>query len=216
MSNGWQVGIDIGGTFTDVVAFQSNKGAIFQAKVRSQPEDPIASLLAALDAVGIDWEQVDDLMHGTTMVTNAIVENKLDETALVATEGFTDTLAIGRQNRRYLDRLELPPKREPQVPEALRIGVSERIDVHGNVLEELTDESIEETARQVAAIGVKAVAVSLLHGCAGGGDEERLGDRLREVVPYVALSHRVSPEAREFERTSTTALSAGGRPCTAG
>jgi len=216
MSSGWQVGIDIGGTFTDVVAFQSIKGAVLQAKVRSRPEDPVASLLAALDAVGIDWEQVDDLMHGTTMVTNAIVENKLDEIVLVATEGFTDTLAIGRQNRRYLYRLDLPPKSEPQVREALRIGVSERIDVHGNVLEELTEESIEETARQVAASGVKAVAVSLLHGYANGRHEERLGTRLREVVPYVALSHRVSPEAREFERTSTTALSAGVMPLTAG
>lgn len=216
MSSGWQVGIDIGGTFTDVVAFQSNQGAVLQAKVRSRPDDPVASLLAALEAVGIDWEQVDDLMHGTTMVTNAIVENKLDEIVLVASEGFTDTLAIGRQNRRYLYRLDLPPKSEPQVPEALRIGVSERIDVHGNVLEELTEESIEETARQVAASGVKAVAVSLLHGYANGRHEERLGARLREVVPYVALSHRVSPEAREFERTSTTALSAGVMPLTAG
>ncbi|MDH3317925.1 MAG: hydantoinase/oxoprolinase family protein, partial [Gammaproteobacteria bacterium] len=126
MSSGWQVGIDIGGTFTDAVAFQPITGAVFQAKVRSRPEDPIASLLAALDAVGIDWEQVDDLMHGTTMVTNAIVENKLDQAALVATEGFTDTLAIGRQNRRYLYRLDLPPKSEPQIPEALRIGVTER------------------------------------------------------------------------------------------
>ncbi len=108
MSSGWQVGIDIGGTFTDVVAFQSTKGAVIQAKVRSRPEDPIASLLAALHAVGIDWEQVDDLMHGTTMVTNAIIESKLAQAALVATDGFADTLAIGRQNRRYLYRLDLP------------------------------------------------------------------------------------------------------------
>ncbi len=216
MSTGWQVGIDIGGTFTDVVASHSDNGAVFQAKVRSRPDDPIASLLAALDAVGVSWEDVDDLMHGTTLVTNAIIEDKLAAAALVSTQGFTDTLAIGRQNRRYLYRLDLPPKPEPQIPEALCIGVSERIDVHGKVLKELTDESIEETARQVAASGVKAVAVSLLHGYANGRHEERLGARLREVVPYVALSHRVSPEAREFERTSTTALSAGVMPLTAG
>ena len=216
MSTGWQVGIDIGGTFTDVVALHCENGAVFQAKVRSRPDDPIASLLAALDAVGVSWGDVDDLMHGTTLVTNAIIEDKLAAAALVSTQGFTDTLAIGRQNRRYLYRLDLPPKPEPQIPEVLRIGVSERIDVNGNVLEELTDESIEETARQVAASGVKAVAVSLLHGYANGCHEERLGARLRAVVPYVALSHRVSPEAREFERTSTTALSAAVMPLAAG
>ncbi len=116
MSTGWQVGIDIGGTFTDVVASHSDNGADFQAKVRSRPDDPIASLLAALDAVGVSWGDVDDLMHGTTLVTNAIIEDKLAATALVSTQGFTDTLAIGRQNRRYLYRLDLPPKPEPQIP----------------------------------------------------------------------------------------------------
>ena len=79
MNSRWQVGIDIGGTFTDVVAFQPSTGEIAQAKVRSHPDDPVAGLLAALEAVGIPWERVDDLMHGTTLVTNAIVEDRLDE-----------------------------------------------------------------------------------------------------------------------------------------
>jgi len=215
MNKGWQVGIDIGGTFTDVVAFQSATGTISQAKVRSHLDDPVANLLAALDTVGVAWDEVDDLMHGTTMVTNAIVEDKLEDVALVATEGFTDTLAIGRQNRRYLYRLDLPPKSEPQIPEALRIGVEERIDVHGAVVTNLTAETIEETIQRVAASGAKAVAVSLLHAYANGVHEQRLGSRLQELVPYVALSHRVSPEAREYERTSTTALSAGVMPLTA-
>ena len=114
MPSGWQVGIDIGGTFTDVVAFHPATGRIDEAKVRSHPDDPIAGLLAALEAVGIPWEQVDDLMHGTTMITNAIVENRLAEVALIATQGFADTLAIGRQNRRHLYRLDLEPKAEPQ------------------------------------------------------------------------------------------------------
>ena len=96
MAEGWQVGIDIGGTFTDVVAFQPSTGEIAEAKVRSRPDDPVSGLLAALEAVGIPWEAVDDLMHGTTMVTNAIVEDRLADVALIATEGFADTLAIGR------------------------------------------------------------------------------------------------------------------------
>jgi len=216
MSSGWQVGIDIGGTFTDVIAFQSSTGAITEAKVRSHPDDPVAGLLAALQAVGITWEQVDDLMHGTTMVTNAIVEDALADVALVATEGFADILAIGRQNRLHLYRLDLEPKVRPQVPEHLRFEIRERCDVHGDVLTPLTSEAIEDVARKVAATGAKAIAVSLLHAYANGEHEERLGERLRDVVPYLALSHRVSPEAREYERTSTTALSAGVMPLTGG
>ena len=216
MNSGWQVGIDIGGTFTDVVAIQPSTGKLVEAKVRSHPDDPVAGLLAALEAVGISWDQVADLMHGTTMVTNAIVEDRLAPVALIATEGFADTLAIGRQNRRHLYRLDLEPKIRPQVPEHLRFEVSERLDVHGDVLTPLTPEAIEEAVRKALDSGVEAVAVSLLHSYANGAHEERLGDQLSRVVPYVALSHRISPEAREYERTSTTALSAGVMPLAAG
>ena len=206
------MGIDIGGTFTDVIAFQPVTGEIAQAKVRSHPDDPIAGLLAALAAVGIPWERVDDLMHGTTMITNAIVEDRLAEVALIATEGFADTLVIGRQNRRHLYRLDLEPKARPQVPEHLRFEVRERLDVRGDVLVPLTKEAVDQVVRRVADSGVAAVAVSLLHAYANGAHEQQLGERLRELVPYLALSHRISPEAREFERTSTTALSAGVMP----
>ena len=212
MNSAWQVGIDIGGTFTDVVAFQPSTGKIAQAKVRSHPDDPVAGLLAALAAVGIPWDRVDDLMHGSTLVTNAIVEDRLAEVALIATEGFADTLAIGRQNRRHLYRLDLEPKARPQVAEHLRFEIAERLDVHGNVLMPLTSEAIDEAVRKVADSGVKAVAVCLLHAYANGAHERQLGARLREIAPYLALSHRISPEAREYERTSTTALSAGVMP----
>jgi N-methylhydantoinase A len=215
MGSDWQVGIDIGGTFTDVVAFQPSTGKIAEAKVRSHPDDPIAGLLAALEAVGISWDRVADLMHGTTMVTNAIVEDRLAPVALIATEGFADTLAIGRQNRRHLYRLDLEPKIRPQVPGHLRFEVTERLDVHGNVLTPLTPEAIDEAVRKVADAGVEAVAVSLLHSYANGAHEQQLGERLRQGAPYVALSHRISPEAREYERTSTTALSAGVMPLAA-
>ncbi|MDH3913978.1 MAG: hydantoinase/oxoprolinase family protein, partial [Rhodospirillales bacterium] len=216
MATGWQIGIDIGGTFTDVVAFNPGTGAVAMAKVQSRPDDPLAGLLAGLESVGVAWEDVDDLVHGTTMITNAIVENRLSEAALVATEGFADTLAIGRQNRRHLYRLDLPPKSPPQIPEALRFELRERLDSRGEVLTELSEAAIEDAVRKVAASGVQSVAVSLLHAYANPDHEQRLGARLREVVPYVALSHRVNPEAREFERTATTALSAGVMPLAAG
>ncbi len=214
---GWQVGIDIGGTFTDVVALHPETGALSTAKTRSRPDDPVASLLDALDAVGIAWLDVDDLVHGTTMVTNAIVEGRLARVALIATEGFADTLAIGRQNRRFLYRLDLEPKLPPQIPDALRFEIAERVDAAGGVLVAPTEETIEALVSRVTECGAEAVAVSLLHSYANPTHEEQLGTRLRETgTSYVALSHSVNPEAREYERTATTALSAGVMPLAAG
>jgi len=215
MTGGWQLGIDIGGTFTDVVAFEPATGTLRSAKTKSRPDDPLASLLDGLRAVGVDWDQAADLVHGTTAVTNAIVEGRLATVALVATEGFGDTLAIGRQNRRHLYRLDLPPKAPPQVPTDLRFEIAARCDRDGAVLSEPSDDEIAALAEKIAASGAEAVAVALLHAYANPELEERIGARLRKVVPQVALSHRVNPEAREYERTSTTALSAGVMPLAA-
>ena len=161
----WQLGIDIGGTFTDVVAFRPGGGpngdVVRMAKARSRPGDPLASLLAGLEAVGIDWADAADLVHGTTVITNAIVEGRRAKVALVATAGFADTLAIGRQNRCHLYRLDLPPKPEPQVPEDLRFEIAERLDSHGTVLEALDDDAIEALAERIAASGAEAVAVAI-------------------------------------------------------
>ena len=104
------------------------------AKVRSRPGDPLASLRAALAALGLGWEDVAILVHGTTLVTNAIVEDRLPAVALVATQGFADVLAIGRQNRRSLYSLSLPPKLPPMVPEGLRFELKERMGPDGKVL----------------------------------------------------------------------------------
>ncbi len=209
---GWRVGIDIGGTFTDVVALAPDGGTTRTAKVDTRTDDRVLGLLAALDAVGLGWDDVGDLIHGTTMVTNAIVENRMAEVALVSTRGFSDTLAIGRQNRRHLYRLDLEPKPAPQVAEGARLEIGGRLDHAGNELEPLDDAGIAGVAKLIADSGIQAVAVSLLHSYANGAHERRLADALRDRVPFVALSHRVNPEAREYERTATTALSAGLMP----
>ncbi|MEE8144462.1 MAG: hydantoinase/oxoprolinase family protein [Kiloniellales bacterium] len=216
MTDGWQVGVDIGGTFTDVVAMDGASGEVRVAKVATRTDDRVAGLRAALEAVGLDWSEVADLIHGTTMITNAIVENDFSEVALIATEGFSDTLAIGRQNRRFLYRLDLPPKIAPLVPGERRFEVAERMDHDGGVAQALEPEAIEQAVRRVAESGVESVAVSLLHSYANPAHEEALARRLRDIVPYVALSHRVNPEAREFERMATTALSAAVMPLAAG
>ena len=214
--NGWQVGIDIGGTFTDVVAVRLHDGTVRTAKVATTTADRVAGLEAALTAVDIQWSDIDDLIHGTTMVTNAIVEGALAEVALVTTEGFADTLAIGRQNRRHLYRLDLAPKSVPQVQAENRHEVGERLDHNGNVLKTLDLASVASVIEKIAASGAKAVAVSLLHSYADSCHEETLAKHLRERFPFVALSNRVNPEAREYERTATTVLSASLMPLVAG
>ena len=212
MPNGWEVGIDVGGTFTDVVAVKRACGEARAAKVATRTGDRVAGLLAALEAVSLDWSDVDDLIHGTTLITNAIIEDDLAKVALVATRGSCDTLEIGRQNRRHLYRLDLPPKAQPQVPSELRFEVSERIDHEGRVLEALDLRSVDEAVRKICASGADAVAVSLLHSYAEPAHEEALGERLRERIAFVALSSRVNPEVREYERSATTALCAGVLP----
>ena len=215
MSDEWQVGVDVGGTFTDVVAVNRTRLDTRVAKVPSRSDDRVAGLLAALRAVDLAWPDVEDLIHGTTLVTNAIIEGDLAEVALIATRGFSDTLAIGRQNRLHLYRLDLPPKLAPQVPAELRFEVGERLDHEGRVLDPLDCASLDEAIRHIEECGAAAVAVSLLHSYANPAHEETLGARLRERFPFVALSNRVNPEAREYERSATTALSAGVMPLAA-
>ena len=215
MPDGWHVGIDVGGTFTDVIAVHRGCGAVRVAKVPSRADDRSAGLAAALRAVDLAWSDVDDLIHGTTIVTNAIVQGDHADVALIATRGFSDTLAIGRQNRRHLYRLDLPPKLAPQVPAKRRFEVNERLDHDGRVLAALDSATADDAIKRVEESGAEAVAVSLLHSYANSAHEEALGERLRKRFPCVALSHRVNPEAREYERTATTVLSAGVMPLAA-
>ncbi len=214
MTESWQIGIDIGGTFTDVVAVNPEGNLHRTAKVGSVAGEPVASVDAALAAVGLGWDQVSDLMHGTTMATNAIVEGKLARVALITTKGFRDTLAIGRQNRGDLYRLDLPPKLPALVPEALRLEVAERLDSDGAVLVPLTKDAIASALEEVKHLGVEAVAVCLIHAYANPAHEVALGAALAPDQTHVALSHRMNPEVREFERSSATVLNAALMPLT--
>lgn len=204
----WHVGIDIGGTFTDVIAIDTRSGVTRTAKVPSRKDDPVEALIAAIAAIDLEWSDVAHLTHGTTMVTNDIIENSTDEVALITTRGFGDTVAIGRVSRRELYNLERPPKVPPLVPAHLRFEVTERLDRNGNVVTELSDREIARVVAEVAASNVQAVAVCLIHGYRNGIHERRIADALAGVVRHVCLSHEISPEIKEYERTNTTVLSA--------
>ena len=212
----WTVGVDIGGTFTDVVATEPVHGEVRTAKVPSHAGDLVASVEASLEAVGIGWSDVGNLIHGTTLATNAIVEGNLAPVALLATEGFADTIDIGRQNRRELYRLDVPPKLASLVDRDHRVEVRERTDAQGAVRAVLDPDEARRAADTVASMGVEAAAVCLQHSYANPQHELILGGELESVVPYVSLSHDVSPEPREFERTNTTVLNASLKPLVAG
>ena len=212
MPKRWKIGLDVGGTFTDVIAVDPGDGTVKMAKVLSQSKDPVSGLEAACGALGIDPSDVADLMLGTTLATNAIVQGRLAPIALAMTRGFVDTLDIGRQNRRELYRLDAPPKLPPLVPRERRLEVAERLDAAGNVVAALDDAEIRRLVEQIEAMGVEAVAISLLHSYANGSHETRLAERLKDSVRFVAQSHELSPEPREYERTNSTALNAALMP----
>ena len=214
-ASGWQVGIDIGGTFTDLVALLPSSGEVRSIKVPTQRNDPVASIVAALAAAGLASEEVDDLIHGTTLVTNAIVEDRVDPVALVATRGFEDVLDIGRGGRQHLYRLDLPPRRPSQVPPDRRIGLAERVDHTGAAVLAPDDAAIADAVARVKATGVESVAVSLFHAYANPAHERAVGQALAAALPFVSLSHEVNPETREFERTATTVLNASVMPIAA-
>lgn len=201
------VGVDVGGTFTDLVAQPAAGGPLRMCKVLTT-RDPSQALFQGLRAVLRDGEDVARLTYGTTVVTNAVLEGRGARAALVTTRGFRDVLEIGRQQRDHLYRLDQPGRTPPAVPRALRFEVTERIDDRGQVLTPLDEAEVLALAGVLRETGVEAVAVSLLHAYANPAHERRIGALLRSVVPHVCLSSEVNPEFREYERTHTTCVNA--------
>ena len=204
----WRLGIDIGGTFTDVIAVERDGAARRSAKVPSQPQEPVRAIVDAISAVGLIWDEVCEIVHGTTIVTNDIVEHRYRPSALIATAGFSDTIEIGRGSRQHLYRMDALPRPPALVPRQLRFEVAERIAHDGSVRLELGDAEIARVVEAVVASGVDTVAVCLLHSFRTPTHEIRLGEALRARIANVSLSHEVSPEFREFERMNTTVLNA--------
>ena len=201
-----RVGIDVGGTFTDLVALGSDR--MVTAKVPSTSDDQAAGVSAVLAAAGIDSKAIETLAHGTTVATNALLERRGARIALVTTEGFRDLLEIGRQNRPSLYDLTLdrPP---PLVPRELRFTVRERMGPEGMV-EPLDEAGLAETVAALGAAEVEAVAVCLLFAYLHPEHEERVGEAIATALPgvHVSLSWQVLPEFREYERSSTTSANA--------
>jgi len=202
-----RVGIDVGGTFTDLVAQPHAGGALRILKVPTTSA-PSEAVLAGLRTLLGQDEEVVTLTHGTTVVTNAMLEGRGARTALVTTRGFRDVLEIGRQQRDHLYRLDVPGRAPALVPRGLRYEVTERIDHNGGVMVPLDEADVRRVAVILKRERVEAVAVSLLHAYANPVHELRIAHLLAGMVPRVCLSSAVNGEYREYERTHTTCANA--------
>jgi N-methylhydantoinase A len=208
--------VDIGGTFTDLVAVDTLSGRVVRAKADTTPGQLSHGVLEALALSGVPVRSIGAFIHGTTVVINAVTERSGARTALVTTRGFRDVLEIGRANRPDLYNLAYA-KPVPFVPRHLRFEVTERMTYLGEIAEPLSGEDVAEAAGAIAAAGASAVAICLLHAWANPRHEEQLAAALRDKLPGISVvcSHTVSGQWREYERTSTAVLSAYVQPVVA-
>ena len=213
----WFVGVDVGGTFTDLFAYDAATGTTRMHKVPSTPADPSIAIIAGLeglrDRYGVSMADVERFAHGTTVATNALIQRRGGSLALVTTEGFRDLLEIGRQVRpRIYDlQADYPP---PLVPRERRFEAKERIGSRGQVVTELTDAEIAKVVDLALATPVDGVAVCLLFSFLAPDHERRIAAALKASNPalFVSISSEVQPEFREYERMSTTVINAFLQP----
>ena len=214
-----KLGIDIGGTFTDLVLLEPRSGKLFFGKTLTTYPDPTRGILNGLQELmsqhGKSVAEVTSLIHGTTLVTNAIIERKGAPTALLTTAGFEDVLEIGREMRYdiYDIFIRMPA---PLVAKPFRKGIHERVDATGKVVTKLNEQEVIKILQALVKKGIRAVAVTLLHSYANPSHEKKIGEIIRRRFPTLAysLSSEIMPEIREYERTSATVMNAYVQPLT--
>lgn len=213
--NPYRVGIDVGGTFTDVVRLNTETGELDSAKVPTDYVDPVAPMLAGIGLFGAGVAGIASLRHATTLATNAVIENKLPHGILLTTKGFRDVLDIGRIQRPeagiYDFDIDNP---QPLISRADRLEVTERMDARGDVVIPVDEDSLRQMLRGLDSSEISGVSVSLLFSFVNPFHEIQVSKVVSEEWPgvYVSLSSDVSPEIREFERTSTVVLDALLKP----
>jgi len=213
-----RIGVDVGGTFTDLVLYDESRDRVWMGKLLTTPDDPSAAILEGIAGLvreaGLSEADLHSVVHGTTLVTNAIIERKGCKVGLLTTKGFRDSLEIGRETRYDLYDLflDLPPM---LVPRARRLEIPERISAQGKVLVALRDEDVAAAARElVETHGVDAIAVSFMHSYRCPDHEIAAGRVIGGLYPDlpVSLSAEVAPEIREYERGTTTCANAYVQP----
>src|SRR5665647_629426 len=203
-----RIAIDIGGTFTDLVALYPN-GKVVVNKSLTTPENQAIGIQNCLGLGDIAVRAAKLFMHGTTVAINTVIERKGQKTALVTTRGFRDVYEIGRGNR--IDAFDLFFHRaKPLIPRSLRLEVDERINGQGEIVQPLSEESVQRVIEELIRQEVKAVAICFLHSYQNDQHEIAVKERLQQALPgvFITASHEVLREFREYERTSTIALNA--------
>jgi N-methylhydantoinase A len=211
---GFQVGIDTGGTFTDLVAYDPGTGDIVTFKTPSVPQQPGQALLDAIGGAAIDMPQIENLVHGTTVATNALIERTGARVGFLVTAGHEDIPYIQRINRKTLYDLQWQKPKPLLTSRRDSIGVLERIGAAGQTLKPLDEEALHAQCQQLAASGIEAVAICLLFAYVNPDHEQRAKAIVEEELPGlpVSVSHEVAPIWREYERASTTIADAYLKP----
>ena len=213
-----RIGVDVGGTFTDLVLHDPASDLVHVGKLLTTPEDPSAAIIAGVSRIlqetGLRPSDLHSVVHGTTLITNTIIERTGATVGLLTTEGFRDTIEIGRETRYDLYDLflEMPPT---LVPRYRRLEIAERIDADGKVLLKLDEDAVASAARQlVEREGCAALAIAFMHSYRSPEHERRAGEIVRHLYPSLplSLSADVAPEIREYERTSTACANAYVQP----
>ncbi|HYU19231.1 MAG TPA: hydantoinase/oxoprolinase family protein [Chloroflexota bacterium] len=213
----YRIGLDIGGTFTDFAMLETERGSLSVFKVLTTPAAPangaLGGLRAFLEREGVPADRVSHLVHGTTLVANALIERRGATVGLIASRGFRDVLEMRTEQRYEIYNLFLKYP-EPLVPRFLRRGVAERTDRDGQVLVEPDPNEVRAVLRDFRRDGVEAIGVCFLHAFRNPGNERLVRDVLHEEWPDapVSLSSEVAPQIREYERTSTTVANAYVQP----
>ena len=215
----YRLGCDIGGTFTDFVLLNDKSGEITVNKCLTTPGDPSDAVERGIRELGEEQpgfvEKLDELIHGTTLVINSIIERKGAITGLITTKGFRDILELGREIRYapYDIFSEFP---QPLIPRRLRLEVDERVRSDGTVLKPLEEKDAENTVQKLLDMGVESIAVCLLNSFENPAHEQMLKDVIQRASGdvSVSISYEVLPQIREYERTSTTATNAYVKPLT--
>jgi N-methylhydantoinase A len=204
-----KVAVDIGGTFTDLVAYDESSRELITVKCPSTPPTFIDGVMSALEKAGVKPKEMVSFKHGSTIATNAIIERRGAKTGLVTTKGFRDVLGAGRANRPDLFNSNWDPS-PPLVPRRHVLEVSERIDYEGSVLTELVEDDVRVAARKIRARSLESIAVAYLNSFMNDDHERRTKEILLDELDGVDVctSAEILPEIREFERTSTVAANA--------
>lgn len=206
------VGVDVGGTFTDILYFDRGRGRVRVAKTPTTPDNQAGGVIAALEAVEADLPSVGLIVHGTTTTTNAILERKLEPTGMITTRGFRDVIEVGRRTRPH--PYGMTGVFRPVIPRDLRLEVTERSDADGNVVAPLDEDEVRAAVAALKAKGCTALVIHFLHAYANPAHERRAAEIAREIWPngYITTGHSLLSEFREYERGVTAAVNAAVQP----